>query len=106
MKTSRNKIWKIVSLILIFAILFTLYEYYKEYQKNLASRKELEEAKIFFERTKKENIEIKKKLLADKDLLNQEKERKDKFGESLEGEKVILISKEVLDAITLPFLKE
>jgi hypothetical protein len=45
-----------------------------------------------------------RQILAQKDPLNLEKEKKDKFGEALEGEKVILISDDLLKSITFPFL--
>jgi predicted membrane protein len=103
MKIFKRNIWKITSFILAIIIIFIGYEYFKEYQRNLTKRKELEIIKNFVERSKKENMDIQKQILASQDPLNQEKEKKYKFGEALEGETEIFISKEVLNSIILPF---
>lgn len=103
MRTFKKNIWKLINFILLLAIFFVGYSYLKEYKKNSTYRKNVEIIKNFVERTKEENIEIKRNLLLSQDPLNQEKEKKDKLGETLEGEKMIFISKQVLDSIILPF---
>ena len=104
MRTSKFNIWKLTSFILFLLIIFVGYQYFKEYKKNLPYKKELRDLQILVERSKEESLIFQKQILAQKDPLNLEKEKKDKLGEALEGEKVILISEELLKSITLPFL--
>ncbi len=103
MRTSKKKIWKITSLILMVLIIFVGYSYFQESKKNLLYKKDLEIIKGSVEKYKKENLEIRKQVLANQDPLSQEKLRKEKFGEALEGENEIFVSPEVLDSIILPF---
>jgi hypothetical protein len=104
MRTFKKNIWKLTSLLFLLGIFFVGYSYLKEYQKNSSYRKDIEIIENFVKRTKEENLEIKRNFLSNQDPLSQEKERKDKFGEALKGEKMIFISKQVLDSIILPFL--
>ncbi|GIW67227.1 MAG: hypothetical protein KatS3mg096_095 [Candidatus Parcubacteria bacterium] len=104
MKTSRFNIWKLTSFILFILIIFVGYQYFKEYKKNLPYKKELRDLEILVKRNKEESLIFQKQIIAQKDPLSLEKEKKDKLGEALEGEKLILISEELLRSITLPFL--
>ena len=97
-------IWKITSIILFALVIFVGIKYFQEYKKNLPYKKELKNFQKFVERTEEESMIFQRQILAQKDSLNLEKEKKDKFGEALEGEKVILISDDLLKSITFPFL--
>jgi uncharacterized protein YaiL (DUF2058 family) len=87
-------------------VIFVGLKYFQEYKKNIPYKKELENLKILIDRNQKENIEFQKQIVLQQDALSQEKERKDKFGESLEGEKVVIISDDLLKSILLPFLSK
>jgi glucan phosphoethanolaminetransferase (alkaline phosphatase superfamily) len=104
MRISRFNFWKITSLILFVLVIFVGMKYFQEYKRNLPYKKELKNFQRFVERTKEESMIFQRQILAQKDPLNLEKEKKDKFGEALEGEKVILISDDLLKSITFPFL--
>lgn len=104
MRTFRFNIWKLTTAILFFLIIFVGFKYFQEYKKNASYKKELMNLQILAERSMKENLEFKKQILAQQDPFNQEKERKDKLGESLEGEKIIFVSDDLLKSIVLPFL--
>jgi hypothetical protein len=104
MRILKFNIWKLTSLILFFLIIFIGIKYFQEYKRNLPYKKELKNFQRLVERTEEESIIFQKQILAQKDPLNLEKEKKDKFGESLEDEKVILISDDLLKSITFPFL--
>lgn len=106
MRTSRSSFWKLSTLILFFLVIFVGLKYFQEYKKNIPYKKELKNLQILVERSQKENSKFQKQILAQQDPLNQEKERKDKFGEALEDEKVIIISDELLKSIILPFLSK
>jgi hypothetical protein len=97
-------IWKFTSIILFVLVVFVGTKYFQEYKKNLPYKKELKNFQILLERTKEENLIFQKQILAQEDPLNIEKEKKDKFGEALEGEQVILISEDLLKSISFPFL--
>jgi len=105
MKISKNKIWKITSFILTILFIFVLRNYYLEYTKNRPQKEELASLKKFLERTQKESFNLQKGVSSLSHPLEEEKIKKDKFGESLEGEKVILISDDLLNSIELPFLR-
>ncbi len=105
MKTSRFNIWKITSLILFILVVFVAYEYFREYKKNLVYKQELKFIEQNLKKTQKESLDLQKQVFSLKHPLNLEKEKKDKFGESLEGEKVILVSEELLKMTTLPIFK-
>jgi hypothetical protein len=104
MRISRFNFWKITSLILFVLVIFVGMKYFQEYKRNLPYKKELKNFQILVERTEEESMIFQRQILAQKDPLNLEKEKKDKFGEALEGEKVILISDDLLKSITFPFL--
>ncbi len=106
MRIFRFSIWKITSLILFILVVFVAYEYLREYKKNLIYKQELKFIQKNLEKTKKESQELQKQVLSLKHPLNLEKEKKDKFGEALEGEKVILVSDELLQMTALPIFKE
>lgn len=106
MRMFRFNFWKVTSLILFILVIIVAREYYKEYKKNLPYKKELEFIEKNLEKTKKESLELQKQVLSLKHPLNLEKEKKDKFGEALEGEKVILVSEELLKNLTLPIFKK
>ena len=78
--------------------------FFKEYKKNIPYKKELEYLKSSLIKTKQENEIFQKQIFSQQDPLNFEKERKDKFGEVLEGETLIIISEDLLKSITFPFL--
>ncbi len=105
MRILRFNFWKITTLFFFLLTLFTAYQYFKEYQKNLPYKKELSFIEKSLERAKKENLEYQKQVLSLKDPLTLEKEKKDKFGEAGEGEKVILVSEELLKNLSLPIFK-
>ena len=105
MRISKFNFWKLTSLILFILTILVAYEYFKEYKKNLPYKKELSFIERSLEKVKTENIELQKQFLLSKHPLNLEKEKKDKFGEALEGEKVILVSEELLNQILLPVFK-
>lgn len=106
MRTSRFNFWKLTTLILFFLVAFTIRQYFQEYKKNLPYKNELKNLQILVKKSQIENLEFQRQILAQKDPLNQEKEKKDKFGESLEDEKVIFISDDLLRSIVLPFLSK
>jgi hypothetical protein len=93
-------------MILFVLVIFVGMKYFKEYKKNLPYKKELKNFQMLVERTQEESMIFQRQILAQKDPLNLEKEKKDKFGEALEGEKVILISDDLLRLITFPFLSK
>jgi hypothetical protein len=97
-------IWKFTSIFLFILIVFIGARYFQEYKRNLPYKKELKNFQMLVERTEEENLIFQRQILAQKDPLNLEKEKKDKFGEALEDEKVILISDDLLKSITFPFL--
>jgi hypothetical protein len=104
MRISKFNFWKITSLFLFIIVIFVGMKYFQEYKRNLPYKKELKNFQMLVKRTKEESIIFQRQILAQKDPLNLEKEKKDKFGEALEGEKVILISDDLLKSITFPFL--
>jgi len=104
MRISKFNFWKLISLILFLLVIFVATKYFQVYRQNLPYKKELKNLQILLEKTRKESIFFQKKILGQKDSLNLEKEKKDKFGEALEGEKVILISEDLLKSIDFPFL--
>lgn len=106
MKTLKNNILKITSIILIILIIFVLKNYYLEYKKNKPYKEELKSFKQFLERTKEENINIQKEVYSLVHPLEKEKEMKDKFGEANKDEKVIFISNDVLNSIEFPFIEK
>jgi uncharacterized protein YlxW (UPF0749 family) len=104
MRTSRFNFWKLTTLILLLLIIFVSWKYFQEYKKNLPYKKELKNLQVLAERSQRENLEFQRQILAQQDPLNQEKEKKDKFGEAFEDEKVIIVSDKLLKSIILPFL--
>jgi len=103
MKISNFKVWKLLTFVFFVLTLVSVYKYFIELRKNYQLKKE---SKIFLDLSSKnlqEINELKKQLILKDYFLNVEKERKDKFGEILEGEKVILVSDELLKSINLPF---
>ncbi len=98
--------WTMTSLLFFILTIFTAYQYFKEYQKNLPYKKELYFIEKSLERARKENLEYQKQVLSLKDPMSLEKEKKDKFGEAGEDEKVILVSEEILRNLTLPIFKK
>jgi glucan phosphoethanolaminetransferase (alkaline phosphatase superfamily) len=104
MRISKFNFWKLTSLILFILVLFVGMKYFQEYKKNLPYKKELKNFQMLVERTEEESTIFQRQILAQKDPLNLEKEKKDKLGEALEGEKVILVSDDLLKSITFPFL--
>jgi len=106
MKISKFNFWKITSLILFILVILAGREYFQEYKKNLPYKKELKNFQMLVKRTEEESLIFRKQILAQKDPLHLEKEKKDKFGEALEDERVILISEDLLKAINLPFLSK
>jgi len=104
MRISKFNFWKITSLFLFVIVIFVGMKYFQEYKRNLPYKKELKNFQMLVKRTKEESMIFQRQILAQKDPLNLEKEKKDKFGEALEGEKVILISDDLLKSITFPFL--
>ena len=105
MRIFRFNIWKFTSLILLILVIIVLRAYIIEYKKNLPYKKELEFIKQNLLRTKEETSKLQKQIISLQHPLNIEKEKKDKFGEALEGEKVILVSEELLKNMTLPIFK-
>jgi len=97
-------IWKITSIILFVLVIFVSTKYFQEYKRNLPYKKELKNFQTLVKRTEEESAIFQRQILAQKDPLNLEKEKKDKFGEALEDEKVILISDDLLRSISFPFL--
>jgi hypothetical protein len=106
MRISKFSFWQFTTFVLLFLVIFVGLKYFQEYKKNIPYKKELENLKILIDRNQKENIEFQKQIVLQQDALSQEKERKDKFGESLEGEKVVIISDDLLKSILLPFLSK
>jgi len=106
MRTSKFNFWKLTTLILLLLVIFVSWKYFQEYKKNLPYKKELKNLQVLAERSQRENLEFQRQILAQQDPLNQEKEKKDKFGETLEDEKVIIVSDELLKSIILPFLSK
>ena len=105
MRISRFNFWKITSLFLFILVIFVGRNYFLEYKKNLPYKKELKFIEQNLIRTKQETLGIQKQVLSLKHPLNLEKEKKDKLGETLEGEKVILVSEELLKNTILPIFK-
>lgn len=106
MKISSFNFWKFTSLILFILTILVIANFYKEYQKNLPYKKELIYFKENVDQAKIENSRLLNEILSLKHPLNLEKEKKDKFGEALEGEKVILVADELLESLSLPFLNK
>jgi hypothetical protein len=106
MRIFKFSFWQFTTFVLLFLVIFVGLKYFQEYKKNIPYKKELENLKILIDRNQKENIEFQKQIVLQQDALSQEKERKDKFGESLEGEKVVIISDDLLKSILLPFLSK
>ncbi len=101
MKIYHHKFNKILSLLLLLIIVILAKSYYFEYQKNKPYKQEIESLEKTLIKTKKENILLKKQIAASFfHPLEREKEIKDKMGEALPGEKVIFVSKEVLNSIS------
>lgn len=103
---SKINFWKITFLFLLIVTFFVFYKFIKERQKNLSIKNEIKSIEISLKKSKLENQQLEKQIVANQDPLTQEKERKDKFGESLEGETMIFLYKEVLDSLTLPIFKK
>jgi hypothetical protein len=106
MRILKFNFWKITSLILFVLVIFVGMKYFQEYKKNLPYKKELKNFQMLAEKTEEESLIFKRQILAQKDPLDFEKEKKDKFGEALEGEKVISIYDDLLKSITFPFLSK
>jgi len=104
MRISKFNFWKLISFVLFLLVVFVAIEYFQTYRQNLPYKKELRNLQILFEKTREENIFFQKKILGQKDPLNLEKEKKDKLGEALEDERIILISEDLLRSINFPFL--
>jgi len=104
MRTSKFNFWKLTSLILFFLVILVGIKYFQEYKKNLPYKKELKNFQMLTEKTEEESLIFQRQILAQKDPLNIEKEKKDKFGEATEGESVILVSDDLLKSITFSFL--
>lgn len=75
--------------------------YLREVKKNEPYKQQLANLEKFLVRSREEAYGLQKKIVSQKDVMNQEKELKDKFGKVLEGEKVIIVSDELLKSIQL-----
>lgn len=106
MKILKFNFWKLTTFILLFLAIFIAFKYFKEFKKNLPYKRELENFRSLLTRFSQENLEFRKQILFQQDLLTQEKEKKDKLGEALEDEKVIVVSEDLLRSIVLPFLSK
>jgi hypothetical protein len=105
MKTYNFKIWKFLTILFFILNIFIGYKYFLELKKNYPYKKELKIFSSLSSKNMEEINQLKKQLVLENYFLNEEKERKDKLGEILEGEKVILVSDELLKSINLPFEK-
>ncbi len=103
---SNFNFWKFLSFLLIILIILVSKSLYAEYKKNLIYKKEFKNIQRILNEKKELNLNLEKFYNNLKNPLNLEKERKDKLGEKLEKEKVIIISDDILKAINLPFLSE
>jgi hypothetical protein len=89
----------LITLFLFLVFSFLLYEYINEREKNRPYRESAEIIKR--EIINKSGL----KASASDHPLEIEKEKKEKFAESLKDEKIILVSDEILNNINLEFLK-
>lgn len=106
MKIYKFSIWKFLSFISFILILIIIRSYILEYQKNLPYKKDLEFIEKNLMKTKEEAVNLQKQILLLEHPLTLEKEKKDKFGEALEGEKIILVSEELLENTSLPIFQK
>lgn len=95
---------KVIGLVLFILTILVVRSYLIEYEKNKIYKEEIKASQKTLEKAKKENIALQKEVYSLAHPLEREKERKDKFGEANEGEKVIFLSEDVLKSIEFPFL--
>ena len=101
-KRRKKIVWQILSLMLLFFIFFISYNIYKERNKNLLYYKEINNFAKNLNNAKLENLNLMGKINYLKHPLNREKEVKDKMGGILPGEKVIIISQDLLEHTLIP----
>ncbi len=89
----------LITIFLFLVFSFLLYEYLNEREKNRPYRESAEIIKR--EIMDKSNL----KISVSDHPLEIEKEKKEKFAESLKDEKIILVSDEILNNINLEFLR-
>jgi len=91
----------LLTLVLILGALFLSYNLIKERERNEPYRRELENLKTIIQKSETEKQRLENELKALYHPLSLEKERKEKFGENLKDEKMMLIAEEVLKNIEL-----
>ncbi|BCX15458.1 MAG: hypothetical protein KatS3mg097_350 [Candidatus Parcubacteria bacterium] len=101
-RRKKRKLWQIISLFLFIFIIVILYNIYLERSKNMLYYKEINNFKKNLTSAQLENLTLMNRVNYLKHPLNIEKERKDKMGEKLPNEKVIVVSKELLDNTVIP----
>ncbi|GIW65127.1 MAG: hypothetical protein KatS3mg093_106 [Candidatus Parcubacteria bacterium] len=102
MKISKFNFWQLTTFILLILLIFVIKSYVKELKKNQPYKEQLASLEKFLARSKEEVYDWQRKIVSQQDAMNQEKELKDKFGQALEGEKLIMVSEELLKTIVLP----
>jgi site-specific recombinase len=96
------KFWKLTTFVLLILLIFVIKSYLKEARKNQPYKQQLANLEKFLARSKEEAYARQRKIISQQDTMNQEKELKDKLGQVLEGEKMIIVSDEVLKTVILP----
>jgi len=96
MKTLLFKKPYLLTILLLIVSLFLGISLLAEKRKNEPYKKEIEIIKKIIIKSNKEGTEIEEEKKKVFHPLSWEKEKKEKFGENLEGEKVIFISDEIL----------
>lgn len=102
MKMSRLKFWQATTFFLLVLLILVIRSYLYEVKRNKPYKQQLANLEKFLARSREEAYDLQRKIVSQKDIMNQEKELKDKFGEALEGEKIIIVSDELLKNIQLP----
>lgn len=106
MRILKFNYWKLITFILFIILIFIIYKVFQEYKRNLPYKNDVKNFQNLLNLNKNLNNQIKRQLIFNRDPLNLEKERKDKFGEALEGEKVIFIDENLLKSVYIPFLQD
>ncbi|MCS7200614.1 MAG: hypothetical protein NZ822_00435 [Patescibacteria group bacterium] len=96
------KFWKFLAIFLSVLLVLMIRAYLNEAKRNEPYKQQLANLEKFLSRSKEEVYDLQKKIISQRDEMNQEKEIKDKLGQALEGEKMIIVSEEVLRSINLP----
>lgn len=101
-RRKQKRLWQILSFSLFIFIIAILYNIYLERSKNIMYYQEMNNFNRNLRSAQLENLTLINKINYLKHPLNIEKERKDKMGERLPGEKVIIVSQELLDNTVIP----